>query len=157
MTDGLEEYAPVQLANTHLIDAFWPLVKPLFERCIDRAMHNEYNVDHIKQMVLQGKLTVIVITNDRTGEHPDRDVQLAIAVEPVTYPKLPAINIMAIGGTRLALLHGKFWDQFKGWAYMNGARAIEAYVQPGMRRIIERWEFKPVYTVMRLSLMESGT
>lgn len=151
----LHKYEPIQVATTHLVDAYWPLAEPLFKRCIDKAMHGECHVEHFKEMVLQRAASLIVIANDSTGTHPERDVKLALLVEPVAHPNLPAINILAIGGRDLSMLKREYWDQFKGWAYMNGARAIEAYVQPGMQRIIQRWDFKPAYTVMRCSLTET--
>lgn len=153
----LTEILPVQLVNAQLIDAFWPLVRPLLDRCVREAMHGEMVVDDIRAMALSGQLSLMVFTNDRTGSNPYRTVELAIAIEPVVYPRLPAINIVAMGGTNFGLIQKKFWKMFRDWAYMNGARVIEASVSPAMLRILKRYGYEPVYTQVRYHLTEDMT
>lgn len=139
---------PVQLVNAQLIEHFWPQIRPLLERCVQEAMHGEMEVDDIKQMALEGKIILMVFTNDI-------DVHLAIAIEPVSYPRLPGINIIAMGGTNFGLIQKKYWTYFKGWAMMNGAKMIEASVSPAMARVLRKYGYVEEYTHVRCRLMES--
>lgn len=148
-----ENYAPVQLTSPQLVDRFWPQIHCCLAPCVERALHGEYTMEALYQMVMQSRVALFVVTNDPLGQRADTDVSLAFVVEPVLYPNLNAVNILALGGRDLAN-HKKFWGYFKGWAYMNGARTIEASVGPAMMRILTQWGFEPVYTVARCSLTE---
>ena len=150
-----KEYQPLLLATPAHVEAYWPWVRPLLNRCVKETMHGELEVDDIKALALVGKAHIFVLTNDRTATNPERDVRLALAVEVVQYPRLPAMNVLAIGGADLAMFHKKFWQQFCGWAYMNGIRAIDGWVGPAMRRMLARYGFKQVYSHIRLELTEA--
>jgi hypothetical protein len=117
-------------------------------------MHGELEIEDIKVMALNRAAFIFVLTNDKTGTNPNLDVRLALAAEVVQYPRLPALNILALGGTDLAVFHRKFWREFCGWAYMNGVRVIDGWVNPAMQRMITRFGFKQVYSHMRLELTE---
>jgi len=151
----LGEFEPLFLANAGMVEQYWELALPLLSRVVKEAMHGEFTMDDLKALALCGKAYIFVLTNDKTGTNPDREVRLALAVEIVRYPRLPALNILALGGTDLSLFHRKFWKQFTGWAYMNGVRAIEGWVSPAMQRIVSRFGFKQVYSHMRLELTEA--
>jgi hypothetical protein len=149
----LPEIRPYQLVNAQLINLYWPRVRPLLERCVKEAMHGEMEADDIRDLALAGKIILMVFTR-----YPDPGVQtpveLAIAIEPIAYPRLPAINIVAMGGTDFGLIQKQWWTYFKGWAIMNGSRAIEASVSPAMMRVLRRWGYKAIYTRARCDLME---
>lgn len=150
----LTDYEPVQLVTADLIEAFWPLCRPLLDRCVRETMHGEFTVDDLRAFALAGRITFFIVTNDRTGRNPYKDVVMCLAIEPILYPSLPGINIMAMGGVDLGKNKAKFWQQFKGWAFMSGARFIDAMVSPRMQRILARWDFEQVYVHMRLDLTE---
>jgi hypothetical protein len=143
---------PVQLVNAQLIELFWSTIRPLLDRCVREAMHGELEVDDIKQMALAGQIVIMVFTDDLTGQG---NVDLAVAIEPVAYPRLPGINIIAMGGTNFGLIQKKYWTYFKGWAMMNGAKMIEASVSPAMARILRKYGYVEEYTHVRCRLMES--
>jgi hypothetical protein len=102
-------------------------------------------------MALQQKVYVFVVKCDK-GIMPA--VKLALVLEIVNYPRLPAMNILALGGEELDALYERYWKRLCGWAYMNGVRAIEGWVSPAMERVISKYGFKHVYTHMRLDLTE---
>jgi hypothetical protein len=151
----LTEFQPLLITTPAQLDAFWPLARPLLDRCVKETMHGELEIDDIRALILTQQAFLFVLTNDRTGTNPDVDVRLALAVEIVQYPRLPTLNVLAIGGTDLSLFHNKFWKQFCGWAYMNGVRAVDGWVGPAMKRILTRFGFKQVYSHMRLELTEA--
>jgi hypothetical protein len=145
---GAGSVHPVQLVNAQLVEQYWPQIRPLLDRCVKKAMHGELEVDDIKALALAGRLVIMVFTDSVT-------VHLAIAIEPVDYPRLPGINIIAMGGTNFGLIQNKYWTYFKGWAMMNGAKMIEASVSPAMARILRKYGYVEEYTHVRCRLMET--
>ncbi len=131
---------------------YWTATKPLLEKCVKRAMHGEMTIDDIYNSALQGKMYIFVVKCDKTIT---KSVKLALVLEIVHYPKLAAMNIVALGGSDLDALHAKYWKMLCGWAYMNSVRVIEGWVSPAMERVISQYGFKPVYTHMRLELTEA--
>ncbi len=145
-TDSVQ---PLQLVNAQLVELYWPTIRPLLDRCVREAMHGELEVDDIKALALAGQLVIMVFTDGKMGVH------LAVVIEPINYPKLPGINIVAMGGTNFGLIQKKYWTYFKGWAMMNGAKMIEASVSPAMARILRKYGYVEEYTHVRCRLMES--
>lgn len=148
----LDEYDALLLSTKEQFDKYWLYTKPLVERCIKRSMHGEITVDDIYNLALQGKFYIFIVKCDK-GLMPS--VKLALVLELVNYPRLPAMNILALGGEDLNALYEKFWKRLCGWAYMNGVRAIEGWVSPAMERVISKYGFRTVYTHMRLDLTEA--
>lgn len=148
----LEDYDALLLSTKEQFDKYWPKAKGLVEKCIKRSMHGEITADDIYTLALQGKFYVFVLKNDKCISP---DVKLVVVLEIVQYPRLPAMNILALGGSDLDFFFEKFWKRLCGWAYMNGVRAIEGWVSPAMERVISRYGFNHVYTHMRFNLTEA--
>lgn len=149
---SLDEFEPLLLSTREHFDLYWPATKPLLQKCVDRAMHGELTIDDIYKAALAGQMYIFVIKCDKTIV---KSVKFALAMEIVKYPKLAAMNVIAMGGSNLDALHDKYWKMLCSWAYMNSVRVIEGRVSPAMKRIITRYGFKPVYTQMRLDLVEA--
>jgi hypothetical protein len=147
----LDDYEPLLLATKEHFDKYWTYTKPLLEKCVKRSMHGEMTADDIYNLALQGKVYIFVVKCDK-GLMPS--VKLALALEIVVYPRLSAMNILALGGEHLQEFYSMYWKRLCGWAFMNGVRAIEGYVSPAMERIISRYGFKNTYAHMRLDLTE---
>lgn len=145
---------PVQMVNAQMIEAYAPLMHPHFARMIERHGITEFTAEDLFQMAMTGQCVLIAVANDKTGLNPDREVFLSVAIEVVQYPRKHGINILALGGNRLDDTLAVFWEQFKGWTYMNGARFIEASVSPGMERMLRKWGFQPVRKLVRVDLSE---
>ena len=75
-----KQYNAQLLSTKELYDKYWGQCIPLFQECIDRAMHGEMTVDDIYDRGLKGQLYVIAVKNDDT-EVPD-----------VTVTSVPLIN-----------------------------------------------------------------
>lgn len=147
----LDEFDALLLSTKEQFDKYWAATKPLIEKCIKRSMHGELTADDVYAMALQQKVYVFIVKCDK-GIMPA--IKLALVLEIVNYPRLPAMNILALGGEELDALYEKYWKRLCGWAYMNGVRAIEGWVSPAMERVISKYGFKHVYTHMRLDLTE---
>lgn len=148
----LDQYDALLMSTKEHFDKYWHKVKPLIEKCIKRSMHGEITVEDIHTLALQGKFYIFIVKNDSCITP---DVKLALVLEIVNYPRLPAMNILALGGSDLEHFHEKFWQKLCGWAFMNGVRAIEGWVSPAMERVISKFGFKHVYTHMRFDLTEA--
>jgi hypothetical protein len=148
----LDDYEPLLLATQEQFTKYWPRASKLVDKCIKRSMHGEMTVEDIHNLAMQQRAYVFVVKNDK-GIQPD--VKLVVVLEMLHYPKLPALNILALAGSDLEVFYEKFWQKLCGWAYMNGIRAIEGLVSPAMQRVISKYGFKPVYTQMRLDLTEA--
>jgi hypothetical protein len=147
----IDGYEPLLLATQEQFDLYWTQCVPLLDRVIEKAMHGELTTDDIYEKAMQGQMYVFVCKKD-VGEYPD--VKFAIVMELINYPRLAALNVVAIGGSHLNPFFKKFWSKLCGWAYMNGIRAIEALVSPAMARIISKFGFNHTYAHMRLNLNE---
>jgi len=102
----LDEFDALLLSTKEQFDKYWSTAKPLIEKCIKRSMHGELTADDVYTMALQQKVYVFVVKCDK-GIMPA--VKLALVLEIVNYPRLPAMNILALGGEELDALYEKYW------------------------------------------------
>lgn len=149
---GLDEFEPLLLTTQEQFDKYWPRASKLVGQCVKRSMHGELSVEDIKNLAFQQKAFIFVWKND-AGIQPD--VKMVLVLEVCGYPKLPALNVLALAGSDLGYFYNKYWNRICGWAYMNGVRSIESWVSPAMERVLTRYKFKPKYKVMRLDLTEA--
>lgn len=142
-------YDPQILFTKDMVDAYWPYIFPMLDRCVQRTAHGTMETNDIYHAAIAGKVFLFVVKAD-TPDGPA--VKLVLALEPSEYPRLLAYNIFAVGGNELLLCHDKYWKHLCGWAYMVGARAIEANVSPAMERIVSRFGFKRTHIQVRYDL-----
>ena len=107
------KYEPQLLSTKELIDRYWGQCVPLFQKCIDKQMDGELDIEDIYSKALKGEMFIIAVKNDST-EIPD--VKLALALELVYYPKYTAMNVVALGGKDLKNMINMFWKHVCGWA-----------------------------------------
>lgn len=148
---AVESLDPLLVSTRELLDKYWPYAEPLLRQCVDGAMHGELRTEHIRQGVLGGTTYLFIFKSDAAiVPH----VHMAIAMTYSGYPSLPALTIVAMGGTDLRAVHERFWTALTGWAYMLGVRAIDALVSPAMERVLHRFGFYTVYRQVRFDLKE---
>ena len=144
-----KQYNAQLLSTKELYDKYWGQCIPLFQECIDRAMHGEMTVDDIYDRGLKGQLYVIAVKNDDT-EVPD--VTLTLALELVYYPQFTAMNVLALGGRDLRHNMKRYWKQVCGWAQICGVTKIECLVAPAMEKILQAQGFERKYSLLRQDL-----
>ena len=143
------KYQPQLLSTKELIDKYWGQCTPLLEKCIDRQMHGEMNIEDIYTRALKGEMFIIAIKDD-TSEVPD--VKLVLVLELVYYPRFTAMNVVALGGRDLKNMISEFWAHICGWAKVCGVTKIECSVPLAMERILKNVGFKQNYIQMRQEL-----
>ena len=147
----LNEYEPLLLSTPEHFEKYWSAARPLIEKCVRRAMHGEITVDDIRILAQQQQFYIFVVKCDKTIVP---SVNLVVVLDIVDYPRLAALNVMALAGSDLDYFYRKYWKKLCGWAYMNGVRVMEGWVAPGMERVISRYNFKRAYMLMRYDLTE---
>lgn len=150
-----EEWEPLLLTTQEQFQKYWPLAQPLVEKCVLKAMHGELTVDDIYQRATHSQMFVFIVKSDTDPTQPK--VKLALVLEIIRYPQLPALNIVALAGSDLEEFYSRYWSHVCGWAYMNGARAIEGLMSPAMVKVVSKFGFKQTYTHMRLRLDEGDS
>ena len=144
-----DEYQPILLATQVDINRYWPAIAGLLGRCVDKTMRGEVSVSDIYNSAMSGRCFLFVASKD-TPEGPD--VRLVAVMEPAIYPELNAMNIVAIAGDHLAAFHDRYWKALCGWCFMNGARAIEGFVNPAMERIVSKFGFERTSVHVRCAI-----
>tara|TARA_R110002012_G_scaffold311657_1_gene521311 strand:- start:527 stop:1000 length:474 start_codon:yes stop_codon:yes gene_type:complete len=143
------QYNTQLLSTKELYDKYWGQCIPLFQDCIDKAMHGEMTVEDIYTRAIAGQLYIIVAKNDDT-EIPD--VKIAIALELIYYPQFTAMNVVALGGKDLRHMMKKFWSKVCAWSQVCGVTQMECLVAPAMEKILQAQGFERKYSLLRQDL-----
>lgn len=114
---------PLMLSTQQLVMAYWPQVEPLLASA---PIAEELSTDAILQGVLTGQYITFVVADD------EANVELVLVISKPTSETFPAITILTVAGKNLKQNANDFWEFFKGWCFINGARAIDAYVPERM-------------------------
>jgi len=145
------DYQPLILSDVQTLDEYWPYIEPLLQRSVENTAQGMMETADIYHQAKAGKAYLMVFTAP-TPDGPD--VSLVLAMAPAIYPRGQGISIFAAGGNNLLLLHDRYWSKICGWAYMNGARFIEAEVSPAMKRIVSKMGFRQTHIQVRYDLSE---
>lgn len=125
-------YRPMLLSTQQQLAAYWPQIAPLLATA---PISNEYSPDDLLQAAIAKAMFVFVVQKD-TMEGPE--VELVLVTAPVPAEKFPVMNIVVVAGKNLRKHIRRFWDYFKGWCYISGARAIDAYVPERMEEFLKK-------------------
>jgi len=123
-------HSPLLLSTVELLETYWPQVEPLLAT---GPVSEEYPPDVVLQAALTGQMMIFVVKEDSTDV-----VDLAVVLAPTPSKTIPSINVLTVAGRNLRKHLRQFWPMFKGWCYMNGARAIDAYVPDRMEEFVKK-------------------
>lgn len=127
-----QEAKPLLLSTQEQLLAYWPQVEPLLASA---PITEEYPPDVIMRAALAGQMFLFVVVKE-TVDGPV--VELVVVLSPTPSETLPVMTIVTVAGKNLRTWAHKYWDFFKGWCFMNGARAIDAYVPERMEGFMEK-------------------
>lgn len=148
------------LSTVEILDAYWGYAEPYIQASFDSNDNNEIDTPMVYDYIKAGKMFAFVATKV-TADSDEVDVPMVIVFDVAQYPKYSAMNIVALGGSRLADCFETFWDHLMGWCYVNGASAVECFVSPAMERMVTRisatskYKLEPKYRFMRLDFSEA--
>lgn len=119
---------PIMLSTPELLEAYWPQVQLLLDTA---PITEQFSTGTIKQAILSGQMFAFALVEGT-------DVNLVLVAAVVPSEKLPSISIVTVAGNGLRGNAREFWEYFKGWCFMNGARAIDAYVPERMEKFLSK-------------------
>ena len=133
---------PLLLSTQQQLMTYWPQIEPLLASA---PIVEEFPPDKILQAAMSAQMFMFVVLN---GD----DVELVMVIAPAPSETLPTMNIVTVAGKELRKHIKDYWDFFKGWCVMNGARAIDAYVPDRMENFVEKLGLKRETVHVRLRL-----
>lgn len=133
------------ITSPELLARKFAIAAPLLEPVITQAAHGEFTVEDLRKLNESGKAITALVESDGKP-------LMAMVFEFVHYPKMMAVNIMALGGQCLDEAATQFWDGFRGWCKEAGAVAIEASCSPAMTRLLSKYGFTTTYQLVRSAL-----
>jgi len=137
--NDLSNYEPIVLATQDMFLKYWGAAVPLLQRCIDKMMIGEMNLNDIKDLAFQQQLFVVVLKSDMF-EKPL--VKFVMVLEVKRYPRFASMNVLAVGGENLKALLKRVWPHVQGYAYMLGIRCMECSVSAALERVLQSVGFK---------------
>lgn len=137
---------PVLLFTQEQFATYWPQVEPLLASA---PVAEEFSPSDILEAALAGQMFVYVFV--RETEEGDI-VELAMVFTITPSKKFPVVTIITVAGKNLKQHASDFWEHFKGWCVMSGARAIDAYVPERIEGFVEQLGLKKETVHVRLRL-----
>ena len=137
-----EQTKPLLLSTQQQIATYWPQIKPLLESA---PVTEEYTVDNIYQLLISSQMFMFVVLKDT-------DVEFVMLIAATPSEQFPVVNIITVAGKNLRTQIKEYWEYFKGWCVMNGARAIDAYVPERIEKLLEPLGIKRETIHVRLRL-----
>lgn len=133
---------PLLLSTQQQIMTYWPQIEPLLASA---PVAEEYTPDNIRQAMLSSQMFMFVILKES-------EVEFVMLISATPSEQFPTMNIITVAGKNLRTQIKEYWEYFKGWCVMNGARAIDAYVPERMEKILEPLGLKRETVHVRLRL-----
>lgn len=121
---------------------YWPQIEPLLASA---PVMEEYTIDSIYQSLISSQMFMFVILKES-------DVEFVMLIAATPSEQFPVVNIITVAGKNLRTQIKEYWEYFKGWCVMNGARAIDAYVPERMEKLLEPLGLKRETVHVRLRL-----
>lgn len=124
----------IQYVPTHLIHHIWPNVEGYLRNALEQAGADEYNVDQLKVMVVQGTQDLYVAVDE------NNDVHGAGTVSFVNYPNYRVAFVTAIGGRLFT--SKETWEQFTALLKIKGATRVQGAARESIARLWRRYGFR---------------
>ena len=133
---------PLMLSTQELLVAYWPQVEPLLASA---PISEEFPPEAIYRAVLAVQMFMFAFVKET-------DVEMVLVFSATPSETLPVMTVIAVAGKNLKAIADEYWEYFKGWCIMNGARAIDAYVPDRMVKYVETLGLQKETVHVRLRL-----
>lgn len=135
----------IQYVPLHLIHHVWDKVAGFLSAALEQSGADEYNVDQLKVMVVDGSQELYVAVGEN-GE-----LQGAATVKFTNHPNMRLAFITALGGK--FILNPESWKQFSALLQAHGATRIRAAARESVARLWSRCtNCRDKYTVVEVDL-----
>lgn len=122
---------PVQIPDVYKV---WGTVAPLLKKAEDKFENPEYNVEHIKPMLISGQWLLLVVVNE------NNDIVGALTVSFINYPNDRVAFITAIGGK--LIIEEDTANMLADICRSYGATTIHGVVNESIARLYKKVGYK---------------
>lgn len=121
----------------------WPQLRPLLEQAVASA-RGEITVDDVLDLVAKDRMRVSVLRDEADA------IELAIATEIITYPRMRVLNIAFAGGRGAKEVVDRHIAELEALAREAGADRLRCFCRPSVARLLKRIAPRTVdaYTVL---------
>ena len=130
------------IANEHL-DKVWDLAAPLVSRALDYS-DGKYSLEAIYEALAARDMQLWVATLDH-------ELVACCVTEIIIYPNKKVLTIFASAGVGLHNWLGCL-SPILEWGKSQGCQASEVYGRPGWARVLAKYGFEKIHTVLRAKL-----
>lgn len=129
------------------LEGDWKRVRSLFQDAVEQAVKGEFAVEDIEALARSGHVLIGVIE-----EEEGREILMALALEIRRYPRMAVLNVMAMGGQRMAELFAAHSEEIARFARSVGITHFEAAGSRAVAKMLINcgWEF--AYETVRYKL-----
>lgn len=127
-----KQHKLLMLSTQQLVMAFWPQVEPLLASA---PIAEEFTPATIQQCLIAGQMICFVALKE---EVDIPEVELVVLLAKPVSETFPVVTILTVAGKGLRKHVRKYWEAFKGWCFISGARAIDAYVPERMAKFLDK-------------------
>lgn len=130
-----------------LVPYVWIHVKELLKKPTNRSLDN-FDLEHVYASLYHGTQDLWMLVDETTSE-----VIVAATTEFVDYPKLKVFHVVLVGatGNRVNEWVEYCWNEDSPlikYAKENGAAKIHSYVRDGFVKLLHKYEFKKMSTLI---------
>jgi len=134
----------VQVVPSIYIQQLWDKVEKFLSDALVYS-GGEYDVEHLKQYLVQGNQTLLIAVDENNVIHG------AATVEWGNYPNERIAFITAIGGKMLA--NKELYSQFEDWIRQNGGTMVRGAARESIARLWRRaFQFEQRYIIVEKKL-----
>lgn len=126
----------------------WLEMRPLVDKCIQKAYHGEMNADDVFDLINQKKAFAIV-------GFVQGEVVIVGVFEPIEYPQMRTISCILVASTSRGIMKkidAQWMDKIRDHARSLGVNAIECMASESMGRILRRMGYRKLYDFFRMDL-----
>ena len=134
----------VQFVDTNYVQQVWPLVESYIQDSMDHDPTDAYNIHQVKSFLTSGQWILLVAVDDKNAVHGAATISFA------NYPNHRIAFITNIGGKMIA--NPETFKQFKQIVAQYGATKVQAYCRKSMVRLLSKYGFEPITTLIEVSL-----
>ena len=116
----------LQSVHPNSVCQVWNTVSPFLDKAMSHS-GGEYNLDHLKLFLTEGRQHLLVVVND------ENKVIGAITVEFINFPDERIAFVSTIGGKMMTGPDN--WAEFEDWCRNNGATMIRGAAFESVARL----------------------
>ena len=115
----------MQIVPPNYIHQVWDKIEPFFDRAM-LAGTDDYNVDQLKMLLVDGKQTLFVFVEEE-------NIIGALAVELINFPNHRIAHTSAVGGKEI--FDENTIKQYEDWCRAQNATKIRAFAKDAQARL----------------------